>query len=152
MPFVAGKDQSADRARYHEDELVTKRAKRAAEIIREDIRSRGISQAQYCHVFGFKAQQTIHNHFRNGKVTLIDLIRIVSTPGFNISVDDALRQAIKEIEYIDQSSAPVEEPKTEPGREKEPKKAGVDPSVLMGTSFARFSDLFSNAPKEEGTD
>lgn len=151
MPFVAGKDQSADRARYHEDELVTKRARCAAEIIRENIRSRGISQAQYCHVFGFKAQQTIHNHFRSGKVTLIDLIRIVSTPGFNISIDDALQQAIKEIEYIDQSSAPVEEPKTESEGEKEPKKAEIDPNILAGTTFARFSDLFSNSPKEEET-
>ena len=169
MPFVAGKDQSADRVRYQEDELVVERAKCAAEIIRENIRRRGIGQMQYCSVFGFKAQQTIHNHFRNGKVTLIDLIRIVSTSGFNISIDDALRQAISEIEYIDQSMLPVEEPRVEP----EPKKGAkdeeeppakkplkrpalldeeIDTSALKGTSFERFERLFSGMPTDEETD
>ena len=90
MPFVAGKDQRAERARYREDELVVERAKYAAELLRKRIRREGVIQAQYPQVFGFKAQQTIHNHFRSGKVTLIDLIRIVSTPGFDISIDDVL--------------------------------------------------------------
>ena len=94
MPFVAGKDQRAERARYREDELVVERAKYAAELLRKRIRREGVIQAQYPQVFGFKAQQTIHNHFRSGKVTLIDLIRIVSTPGFDISIDDVLRTAI----------------------------------------------------------
>ena len=168
MPFVAGKDQSADRVRYQEDELVVERAKCAAEIIRENIRRRGIGQAQYCSVFGFKAQQTIHNHFRSGKVTLIDLIRIVSTSGFNISIDDALRQAIAEIEYIDQSVVPVEEPrveskKTEEREEEEPRAEKplkrpslldeeIDMSALKGTSFERFEKLFSGVLNDEETD
>ena len=163
MPFVAGKDQSADRVRYQEDELVVERAKCAANLIREHIKARGIGQAQYCSVFGFKAQATIHNHFRSGKVTLIDLIRIVSTPGFNISVDEALHQAIKEIEYIDQSVAPVEEPHVEPEQQEEPparkplKRPSlldeeIDTSALKGTSFERFEKLFSGVPTEEETD
>lgn len=168
MPFVAGKDQSADRVRYQEDELVVERAKCAAEIIRENIRRRGIGQAQYCSVFGFKAQQTVHNHFRSGKVTLIDLIRIVSTSGFNISIDDALRQAIAEIEYIDQSVVPVEEPRVEPEKqekkeEEEPRAEKplkrpslldeeIDMSALKGTSFERFEKLFSGVLTDEETD
>lgn len=165
MPFVAGKDQSADRVRYQEDELVVERAKHAASLVREHIKARGIGQAQYCSVFGFKAQATIHNHFRSGKVTLIDLIRIVSTPGFNISIDDALRQAIEEIEYIDQSLAPVEEPRVEPKKPEEEKPAArkplkrpalldeeLDTSALKGTSFERFEKLFSGVPTDEETD
>lgn len=166
MPFVAGKDQSADRVRYQEDELVVERAKHAASLVREHIKARGIGQAQYCSVFGFKAQATIHNHFRSGKVTLIDLIRIVSTPGFNISIDDALCQAIEEIEYIDQSLAPVEEPRVEPKKPEEEKKPAarkplkrpalldeeLDTSALKGTSFERFEKLFSGVPTDEETD
>lgn len=164
MPFVAGKDQSADRVRYQEDELVVERAKHAASLIREHIKARGIGQAQYCSVFGFKAQATIHNHFRSGKVTLIDLIRIVSTPGFNISIDDALHQAIEEIEYIDQSIVPVEEPCVEPKKPEEEKPATrkslkrpalldeeLDTSALKGTSFERFERLFSGVQTDEGT-
>lgn len=168
MPFVAGKDQSADRVRYQEDELVVERAKHAASLIREHIKARGIGQAQYCSVFGFKAQATIHNHFRSGKVTLIDLIRIVSTPGFNISIDDALRQAIEEIEYIDQSIAPVEEPRVEPKKpEEKPEEEKpatrkplkrpalldeeLDTSALKGTSFERFEKLFSGVQTDEET-
>lgn len=161
MPFVAGKDQSANRVRYQEDELVVERAKYAASLIREHIKSRGIGQAQYCSVFGFKAQATIHNHFRSGKVTLIDLIRIVSTPGFNISIDDALRQAIEYIEYIDQSLPPVEEPRVEPKKPEEKPATRklskrpalldeeIDTSALKGTSFERFEKLFSGVRTDE---
>ncbi len=164
MPFVAGKDQSADRVRYQEDELVVERAKHTASLIREHIKARGIGQAQYCSVFGFKAQATIHNHFRSGKVTLIDLVRIISTPGFNISIDDALRQAIEEIEYIDQSLPPVEEPRVEPKKPEEEKPATrkslkrpalldekLDTSALKGTSFERFERLFSGVQTDEET-
>lgn len=166
MTFKAGKDYSDVRVRYQEDELVVERAKCAAEIIKSHIKGRGISQAQYCSVFGFKSRNPIHKRFLAGKVTLIDLIRIVSTPGFNISVDDALRQAITEIEYIDQSVVPVEEPKTEraelkkadegePPTEKPSKRPAIldqeiDMSLLADTPFARrFSSMFSVTSDDE---
>ena len=168
MSFKAGEDYSDVRVRYQEDELVVERAKCAAEIIKSHIKGRGISQAQYCSVFGFKSRNPIHKRFLTGKVTLIDLIRIVSTPGFNISINDALRQAITEIEYIDQSVVPVEEPKTERA---EPKKAAeeefpaeksskrpaildeeIDMSLLADTPFAhRFSNMFSVTSDDEVT-
>lgn len=166
MSFKAGKDYSDVRIRYQEDELVVERAKCAAEIIKSHIKGRGISQAQYCSVFGFKSRNPIHKRFLAGKVTLIDLIRIVSTPGFKISVDDALHQAITEIEYIDQSVVPVEEPKTErvelkkagegePPTEKPSKRPAIldqeiDMSLLADTPFARrFSNMFSVTSDDE---
>ena len=164
MAFKAGEDYSDVRVRYQEDDLVIERAKCAANIIKESIKSRNISQAQYCHAFGFKSRNPIHKRFLSGKVTLIDLIRIVSTPGFNISIDDALRQAIKEIEYVDRSVVPVEEPKAEPEKENEEEPPAkkplkrpalldekLDTSVLKGTSFERFEKLFSGVLTDEET-
>ena len=167
MPFVAGKDQRAERARYREDELVVERAKYAAELLRKRIRREGVIQSQYCQVFGFKAQQTIHNHFRSGKVTLIDLIRIVSTPGFDISVDDMLRTAIS----IIQSPAdvePDEEPAPKPRKRRKPKKdqearlttekapakptlrgTEVDEELFLSKDYSRFANLFKQASGEE---
>lgn len=167
MPFVAGKDQRAERARYREDELVVERAKYAAELLRKRIRREGVIQAQYPQVFGFKAQQTIHNHFRSGKVTLIDLIRIVSTPGFDISIDDVLRTAIS----IIQSTAdvePDEEPAPRPRRRRKPKKdqaaklttektpvkpamrgTEVDEELFLSKGYSRFANLFKQASGEE---
>lgn len=167
MPFVAGKDQRAERARYREDELVVERAKYAAELLRKRIRREGVIQAQYPRVFGFKAQQTIHNHFRSGKVTLIDLIRIVSTPGFDISIDDVLRTAIS----IIQSTADVEldeEPAPKPRRRRKPKKdreaklttekaparpalkgTEVDEELFLSKDYSRFANLFKQASGEE---
>ena len=167
MPFVAGKDQRAERARYREDELVVERAKYAAELLRKRIRHEGVIQAQYPQVFGFKAQQTIHNHFRSGKVTLIDLIRIVGTPGFDISIDDVLRTAIS----IIQSTAdvePDEEPAPRPRRRRKPKKdqevklttekapvkpalkgTEVDEELFLSKDYSRFAGLFKQASGEE---
>lgn len=163
MSFKAGEDYSDVRVRYQEDDLVIERAKCAANIIKERIKSRNISQAQYCHAFGFKSRNPIHKRFLSGKVTLIDLIRIVSTPGFNISIDDALRQAIKEIEYVDRSVVPVEEPKAESEEEDEGSRAKkplkrpalldekIDMSALKGTPFERFEKLFSDVLTDEET-
>lgn len=169
MPFVAGMDQRAERARYREDELVVERAKYAAELLRKRIRREGVIQSQYCQVFGFKAQQTIHNHFRSGKVTLIDLIRIVSTPGFDISIDDVLRTAIS----IIQDTADVEpdedgEPVPRPKRRRKPKKGReaklttektpakptlrgteVDEELFLSRDYSRFANLFKQASDEE---
>lgn len=167
MPFVAGKDQRAERARYREDELIVERAKYAAELLRKRIRREGVIQAQYPQVFGFKAQQTIHNHFRSGKVTLIDLIRIVSTPGFDISIDDVLRTAIS----IIQSTADVEldeEPAPRPRKRRKPKKdqeaklttekaparpalkgTEVDEELFLSKDYSRFANLFKQASGEE---
>lgn len=167
MPFEAGKDQRAERARHREDELVVERAKYAAELLRKRIRREGVIQAQYPQVFGFKAQQTIHNHFRSGKVTLIDLIRIVSTPGFDISIDDVLRTAIS----IIQSTADVEldeEPAPRPRRRRKPKKdqeaklttekaparpalrgTEVDEELFLSKDYSRFANLFKQASGEE---
>ena len=167
MPFVAGKDQRAERARYREDELVVERAKYAAELLRKRIRREGVIQSQYCQVFGFKAQQTIHNHFRSGKVTLIDLIRIVGTPGFDISIDDVLRTAIS----IIQSTADVEldeEPDPKPRKRRKPKKdqeaklttekaparpalkgTEVDEELFLSKDYSRFANLFKQASGEE---
>lgn len=167
MPFVAGKDQRAERARYREDELVVERAKYAAELLRKRIRREGVIQAQYPQVFGFKAQQTIHNHFRSGKVTLIDLIRIVSTPGFELSIDDVLRTAIS----IIQSPADVEpdedgEPVLRPKRRRKPKQDAklttekaperptlkgteVDEELFLSKDYSRFANLFKQASGEE---
>lgn len=167
MPFVAGKDQRAERARYREDELVVERAKYAAELLRKRIRREGVIQAQYPQVFGFKAQQTIHNHFRSGKVTLIDLIRIVGTPGFDISIDDVLRTAIS----IIQSTADVEldeEPAPRPRKRRKPKKdqeaklttekaparpalkgTEVDEELFLSKDYSRFANLFKQASGEE---
>lgn len=167
MPFVAGEDQQAERARYREDELVVERAKYAAELLRKRIRREGVIQAQYPQVFGFKAQQTIHNHFRSGKVTLIDLIRIVSTPGFDISIDVALRTAIN----IIQSTADVEldeEPTPKPRRRRKPKKdqeaklttekaparpalrgTEVDEELFLSKDYSRFANLYKQASGEE---
>lgn len=167
MPFVAGKDQRAERARYREDELVVERAKYAAELLRKRIRREGVIQAQYPQVFGFKAQQTIHNHFRSGKVTLIDLIRIVGTPGFDISIDDVLRTAIS----IIQSTADVEldeEPAPRPRKRRKPKKSQeaklttekaparpalrgteVDEELFLSKDYSRFAGLFKQASGEE---
>lgn len=164
MSFEAGKDYSDVRVRYEEDELVVERAKCAANIIKEHIKSRNISQAQYCYTFGFKSRNPIHKRFLSGKVTLIDLIRIVSTPGFNFSIDDALRRAIKEIEYVDRSVAPVEEPRAEQAEPEEEKPTTrkplkrptlldeeLDTSALKGTSFERFEKLFSGVQTDEET-
>lgn len=166
MSFKAGKDYSDVRVRYQEDELVVERAKCAAEIIKAHIKGRRISQAQYCSVFGFKSRNPIHKRFLAGKVTLIDLIRIVSTPGFNISIDDALHQAIAEIEYIDQSVVPVEEPRVKPEKDEEEEEEPpakkplkrpslldeeIDTSALKGTTFERFEKLFSGVRTEEET-
>lgn len=164
MPFKTGEDYRDVRVRYQEDELVIERAKCAANIIKEHIKSRNISQAQYCYAFGFKSRNPIHKRFLSGKVTLIDLIRIISAPGFNISIDDALRRAIKEIEYIDRSVAPVEEPKAEPAKEAEEEPSAkkslkrpalldeeLDTSVFEGTSFERFEKLFSGVRTDEET-
>lgn len=167
MPFVAGKDQRAERARYREDELVVERAKYAAELLRKRIRREGVIQSQYCQVFGFKAQQTIHNHFRSGKVTLIDLIRIVSTPGFDISIDDVLRTAIS----IIQNLADVEpdedgEPVLRPRKRRKPKQEAklttekaparpalrgteVDEELFLSKDYSRFANLFKQASGEE---
>lgn len=167
MPFVAGKDQRAERARYREDELVVERAKYAAELLRKRIRREGVIQAQYPQVFGFKAQQTIHNHFRSGKVTLIDLIRIVSTPGFELSIDDVLRTAIS----IIQSPADVEpdedeEPVPRPRKRRKPKQEAklttekapakpklkgteVDEELFLSKDYSRFANLFKQASGEE---
>lgn len=164
MSFEAGKDYSDVRVRYEEDELVVERAKYAANIIKEHIKSRNISQAQYCYTFGFKSRNPIHKRFLSGKVTLIDLIRVVSTPGFNFSIDDALHRAIKEIEYVDRSVAPVEEPQIERPEPDEEKPAirkslkrpalldeELDTSALKGTSFERFEKLFSGVQIDEET-
>ena len=167
MPFVAGKDQRAERARYREDELVVERAKYAAELLRKRIRREGVIQAQYPQVFGFKAQQTIHNHFRSGKVTLIDLIRIVGTPGFDISIDDVLRTAIS----IIQSTTDVEldeEPAPRPRRRRKPKKdqaaklttekapaspalkgTEIDEELFLSKDYSRFAGLLKQASGEE---
>nr|DAX26789.1 MAG TPA: Phycobilisome 32.1 kDa linker polypeptide [Caudoviricetes sp.] len=167
MPFVAGKDQRAERARYREDELVVERAKYAAELLRKRIRREGVIQAQYPQVFGFKAQQTIHNHFRSGKVTLIDLIRIVSTPGFELSIDDVLRTAISIIQSPadaepDEDGEPVPRPRkrrkpkqeakltTEKAPEK-PKLRGteVDEELFLSKDYSRFANLLKQASGEE---
>ena len=167
MPFVAGKDQRAERARYREDELVVERAKYAAELLRKRIRREGVIQSQYCQVFGFKAQQTIHNHFRSGKVTLIDLIRIVGTSGFELSIDDVLRTAIS----IIQSPADVEpdedgEPVPRPRKRRKPKQEAklttervparpalkgteVDEELFLSKDYSRFANLFKQASGEE---
>ena len=166
MPFVAGKDQRAERARYREDELVVERAKYAAELLRKRIRREGVIQAQYPQVFGFKAQQTIHNHFRSGKVTLIDLIRIVSTPGFELSIDDVLRTAISIIQSPadvepDEDGFPVPRPR-KPKKDQEAKltteKAParpalrgteVDEELFLSKDYSRFANLFKQASSEE---
>lgn len=166
MPFVAGKDQRAERARYREDELVVERAKYAAELLRKRIRREGVIQAQYPQVFGFKAQQTIHNHFRSGKVTLIDLIRIVSTPGFELSIDDVLRTAISIIQSPadvepDEDGEPVPRPR-KPKKdqvaklttEKTPERpalngAEVDEELFLSKDYSRFANLFKQASGEE---
>lgn len=169
MPFVAGKDQRAERARHREDELVVERAKYAAELLRKRIRREGVIQSQYCQVFGFKAQQTIHNHFRSGKVTLIDLIRIVGTPGFDISIDDVLRTAISIIQDVadvepDEDGEPIPRPR----RRRKPKKdqearlttektparpalkgTEVDEELLLSKDYSRFANLFKQASGEE---
>lgn len=148
------------------------RAKYAAELLRKRIRREGVIQAQYPQVFGFKAQQTIHNHFRSGKVTLIDLIRIVSTPGFDISIDDVLRTAIS----IIQTPADVEpdedgEPVPRPRRRRKPKKdqeaklttekaparpalrgTEVDEELFLSKDYSRFANLFKQASSEEEED
>ena len=158
MPFVAGKDQRAERARYREDELVVERAKYAAELIRKRIRREGVIQAQYPQVFGFKAQQTVHNHFRSGKVTLIDLLRIVSTPGFDISLDNVLRMAIAVIKPDEDGNVVISDPN--PGRvaaltsEKDPQRpklmdAEVDEAILAEGMYGRFADLIKQASGEE---
>ena len=158
MPFVAGKDQRAERARYREDELVVERAKYAAELIRKRIRREGIIQAQYPQVFGFKAQQTVHNHFRSGKVTLIDLLRIVSTPGFDISLDNVLRMAIAVVKPDEDGNVVVSDPN--PKRvaaltsEKDPQRpklmdAEVDEELLAEGMYGRFADLIKQASGEE---
>jgi len=166
MPFVAGKDQQAERARYREDELVVERAKYAAELLRKRIRREGVIQSQYCQVFGFKAQQTIHNHFRSGKVTLIDLIRIVGTPGFELSIDDVLRTAISIIQTttdveLDEDGEPVprpRKPKKDRGAklttEKAParpalKGTEVDEELFLSKDYSRFANLFKQASGEE---
>lgn len=167
MPFVAGKDQRAERARYREDELVVERAKYAAELLRKRIRREGVIQAQYPQVFGFKAQQTIHNHFRSGKITLIDLIRIVSTPGFELSIDDVLRTAISIIQSPadvepDEDGEPVPRPRKrrKPKQEaklttekapKKPKLKGteVDEELFLSKDYSRFANLFKQASGEE---
>lgn len=168
MPFVAGKDQRAERARYREDELVVERAKYAAELLRKRIRREGVIQSQYPQVFGFKAQQTIHNHFRSGKVTLIDLIRIVSTPGFDISIDDVLRTAISIIQSIADVEPDDEEPAPRPRRRRKPKKdqevklttekaptrpalrgTEVDEELFLSKDYSRFANLFKQASGEE---
>lgn len=165
MPFVAGKDQRAERARYREDELVVERAKYAAELLRKRIKLEGVIQAQYPQVFGFKAQQTIHNHFRSGKVTLIDLVRIVSTPGFDISIDDVLRTAISVVEpeediifgnehpaRVESKKKPKPKPKEKAKRttEKKPvrpalKGTEIDEELLLAGGYDRFSNLFLQA-------
>lgn len=158
MPFIAGKDQRAKRARYQEDELIVERAKYAAELIRKRIRREGIIQAQYPQVFGFKAQQTVHNHFRSGKVTLIDLLRIVSTPGFDISLDNVLRTAIAVVKLDEDSNVVVSDPN--PGRvaaltsEKDPQRpklmdVEVDETLLAEGMYGRFADLIKQASGEE---
>lgn len=169
MPFVAGKDQRAERARYQEDELVVERAKYAAELLRKRIRLEGVIQSQYCQVFGFKAQQTIHNHFRSGKVTLIDLVRIVSTPGFDISIDDVLRTAISVVELEEDVVLGDERPaRVEPKKKPKPKEKAkrttekkpvrpalkgteIDEELLLAGGYDRFSNLFlqAKAPGEE---
>lgn len=167
MPFVAGKDQRAERARYREDELVVERAKYAAELLRKRIRREGVIQAQYPQVFGFKAQQTIHNHFRSGKVTLIDLIRIVGTPGFDISIDDVLRTAINIIQSAadvepDEEPAPRLRRRRKPNKDQEAKltteKAPerpalkgteVDEELFLSKDYSRFANLFKQASSEE---
>lgn len=170
MPFVAGKDQRAERARYREDELVVERAKYAAELLRKRIRREGVIQAQYPQVFGFKAQQTIHNHFRSGKVTLIDLIRIVGTPGFDISIDDVLRTAISIIQSL-ADVEPDEDGEPRPRRRRKPKKdqeaklttekaparpalrgTEVDEELFLSKDYSRFANLFKQASGEEGDD
>lgn len=158
MPFEAGKDQQAKRARYKEDELVVERAKYAAELIRKRIRKEGVIQAQYPQVFGFKAQQTVHNHFRSGKVTLIDLLRIVSTPGFDISLDYVLRMAIAVVKPDEDGDIVVTDPN--PDRtaaltsEKDPQRpklmdAEVDETILAEGMYGRFADLIKQASGEE---
>lgn len=158
MPFEAGKDQQAKRARYKEDELVVERAKYAAELIRKRIRKEGVIQAQYPQVFGFKAQQTVHNHFRSGKVTLIDLLRIVSTPGFDISLDYVLRMAIAVVKPDEDGDIVVADPN--PDRtaaltsEKDPQRpklmdAEVDETILAEGMYGRFADLIKQASGEE---
>lgn len=158
MPFIAGKDQRAERARYQEDELIVERAKYAAELIRKRIRREGIIQAQYPQVFGFKAQQTIHNHFRSGKVTLIDLLRIVSTPGFDISLDNVLRMAIAVVRADEDGNVVVSDPNPERvaalTSEKDPQRpklmdAEVDEVILAEGMYGRFADLIKQASGEE---
>lgn len=158
MPFSAGKDQRAERARYQEDELLVERAKYAAELIRKRIRREGVIQAQYPQVFGFKAQQTVHNHFRSGKVTLIDLLRIVSTPGFDISLDNVLRTAIAIVKPDEGGNVVVSDPN--PARvaaltsEKDPQRpklmdVEVDETLLAEGMYGRFADLIKQASGEE---
>ena len=166
MPFVAGKDQRAERARYREDELVVERAKYAAELLRKRIRREGVIQAQYPQVFGFKAQQTIHNHFRSGKVTLIDLIRIVSTPGFDISLDDVLRTAISIVqdtadvepdedgEPIPKRQKPKKDLEARLTTEKAPARPALrgtelDEELFLSRDYSRFASLFKQASGEE---
>lgn len=171
MPFVAGKDQRAERSRYKEDELVVERAKYAAELLRKRIRREGVIQSQYCQVFGFKAQQTIHNHFRSGKVTLIDLIRIVSTPGFDISIDDVLRTAnniIQDIADVEPDEDGDGDGLPRPKRRRKPKKdqearlttekapakptlkgTEVDEELFLSKDYSRFANLFKQASGEE---
>ena len=166
MPFVAGKDQRAERARYREDELVVERAQYAAELLRKRIRREGVIQAQYPQVFGFKAQQTIHNHFRSGKVTLIDLIRIVSTPGFELSIDDVLRTAISIIqnpadvepdedgEPVPRRRKPKKDQEAKLTTEKASKKPAlkgteVDEELFLSKDYSRFANLFKQASGEE---
>lgn len=157
MPFVAGKDQQAERARYREDELVVERAKYAAELIRKRIRREGVIQAQYPQVFGFKAQQTVHNHFRSGKVTLIDLLRIVSTPGFDISLDNVLRMAIAVVKPDEDGNVVASDPNPERvaalTSEKDPQRPGlmdveVDETLLAEGMYGRFADLIKQASGE----
>lgn len=158
MPFIAGKDQRAERARYQEDELIVERAKYAAELIRKRIRREGVIQAQYPQVFGFKAQQTVHNHFRSGKVTLIDLLRIVSTPGFDISLDNVLRMAIAVVKPDEDGNGVVSDPNPERvaalTSEKDPQRpklmdVEVDETLLAEGMYGRFADLIKQASGEE---
>lgn len=158
MPFIAGKDQRAERARYQEDELIVERAKYAAELIRKRIRREGVIQAQYPQVFGFKAQQTVHNHFRSGKVTLIDLLRIVSTPGFDISLDNVLRMAIAVVKPDEDGNVVVSDPNPERvaalTSEKDPQRpklmdVEVDETLLAEGMYGRFADLIKQASGEE---
>ena len=88
---------------------------------------------------------------------MIDLIRIVSTPGFDISLDDVLRTAITVVEPDE--TGKVVHPDPDPDRvailtsekvREKPRLVGpeVDDNLFLSEEYSRFAGLFKQATGE----